>query len=89
MTPWITDILNSIYELYKAGINISFLWIPGHKGIMGNKKDDFIAKESLKRDVIDNNYIWFEEIFGRFKKVVKIQMTNYIKGYNFSRGRKN
>ena len=55
---------------------------------MGNEKADLIAKESLQRAIIDNNNIWFEELFGRFKGDVKVQMTNYIKGYDFGRGRK-
>ena len=34
--------------LAQKGVKISIQWIPGHKGIEGNKKADYLAKKAAK-----------------------------------------
>lgn len=42
--PLLSNILQLIQNLSLKGITTSFLWIPGHSGIEGNDRADFLAK---------------------------------------------
>lgn len=50
------DILNEVlyllYTLHRQGIQITFVWIPSHVGIMGNEIADKVAKQALQNEEI-------------------------------------
>lgn len=48
----ISDILLLLYDLYKRGCYISFLWVPAHMGVEGNELVDHCAKESLESNEV-------------------------------------
>ena len=48
------DIVNDILSVFfRVGFacNITFCWVPGHAGVLGNEQADYIAKESLGREI--------------------------------------
>lgn len=48
------DIVNDILSgFYRVGFacNITFCWVPGHAGVLGNEQADYIAKDSLGREI--------------------------------------
>lgn len=63
----------SIYSRIKQkGTEVVLIWIPAHKGIMGNERVDKLAKQALKKEIIDTNIISRAE--GRsivWEKVIK------------------
>ncbi|GBN63071.1 hypothetical protein AVEN_116877-1 [Araneus ventricosus] len=46
--PLVNRIFNLYTSLLEKGYNISFCWIPGHIGIVGNEKADIAAKEARR-----------------------------------------
>ena len=48
------EIINLHHALTENGVNIKFLWIPGHSGILGNERADGCAKRALNLPNITN-----------------------------------
>jgi hypothetical protein len=45
--PLVQEIQCILLSLSKKGINVKFIWVPGHVGITGNERADAAAKEAL------------------------------------------
>ncbi|KAI2647295.1 Gag-Pol polyprotein [Labeo rohita] len=55
------DIVNYILSYH-------FCWVPGHAGVLGNKQADYIAKESLVREI---------DIYASLGRVERREMRRY------------
>lgn len=47
------EIYTLLYRLNIEGILVYFCWVPAHIGIVGNEIADKLAKEALRKDLID------------------------------------
>lgn len=51
------DLLNKIHQfvflLTQQNLFVQFLWVPAHKGVEGNEKADYLAKEAIKADAVE------------------------------------
>ena len=52
-SPLLIHIHNIHQELSNTGVQIQFIWIPGHSGIYGNIQADKFAKEALALNITD------------------------------------
>lgn len=52
----VRDIQHLVMSLLQQGIFINFDWVPGHCGIYGNDRADFLAKEATNNKRIDVNF---------------------------------
>ena len=44
----VLEVHQSIYRLYRTGVDIRFCWVPAHVGLEGNEEADKIAKSALE-----------------------------------------
>uniref|UniRef100_A0A8C1TCJ5 RNA-directed DNA polymerase from mobile element jockey n=1 Tax=Cyprinus carpio TaxID=7962 RepID=A0A8C1TCJ5_CYPCA len=49
----LVEIYTLLYRLKAEGIVVYFCWVPAHIGIVGNEKADQLAKEALKKNLVD------------------------------------
>ena len=61
-SPLLTLVINKHQELRHAGVQIQFLWVPGHSKIDGNEKVDRVAKDALTMAVVTETPIEFTSI---------------------------
>ena len=66
----LTLIINTHQILKDAGVEIQFLWIPGHSGIAGNEKADHSAKRALSLNEIAEVPIEFPCIKTNIRRAV-------------------
>ncbi len=76
------DILNEIYQiilrLHNNGKNVSFVWVPAHVGVKGNKEVDLLAKQSLKSQTID---LQVKLSKAEAKTIIKVHAQNLWQEY--------
>ena len=51
----VCDIHHTLINIRNQANIVHFEWIPGHCGIYGNKKADFLAKQATQKHQIDIN----------------------------------
>lgn len=66
----VTEILELLLTLKQIGVTITFCWVPGHAGIMGNELADEVAKASVSRDLISTQEIPFSDVKSYIKRKV-------------------
>ena len=49
----LVEIYTLLYRLKAEGIVVYFCWVPAHIGIVGDEKADRLAKEALKKNLVD------------------------------------
>lgn len=47
------EIMQNLFRIRQGGLFVSFLWIPGHMGVVGNEEADQLAKEALQHTQIE------------------------------------
>ncbi len=49
------EIFTLLWRIQRKGVVVGFCWVPANVGIAGNESADELAKNVLKREVIDFN----------------------------------
>ena len=66
------EIHQSIYRLYRIGVDVRFCWVPAHVGMEGNQENDKIAKQAVElTDVIKMTFGK-----GEVKAILKKELMN-------------
>ena len=87
-SPIVYEILHTCHSLFLDGININFVWIPGHAGIKGNEEADQLAKNALYFKNIDINLPLsiteaMSNINSYFRTLWQIEWENSEKGRHY------
>jgi hypothetical protein len=68
--PIVQEIHSLLLTLTRKGIDICFLWVPGHKGIAGNEKADAMAKEALSDEELASTLVPYEDLRASLRNAV-------------------
>lgn len=63
----VMEILRIIHR-FDTEHEVTFCWVPGHAGIEGNEKADYLAKESLKKEISIHKPLGRAELKGLIKE---------------------
>ena len=74
--PLVSDIKNAVHELTSRGKSISFMWIPGHVGILGNEIADRLARSASRKKETD-----IQIPYSDFHHQVKTFLTDLRQNY--------
>ncbi|XP_035985721.1 uncharacterized protein LOC118559100 [Fundulus heteroclitus] len=67
----VIEIYQSLYRLYRYGIEVQFCWVPAHEGVKGNETADKLAKKALGKQ--NKDQISFGK--GEGKSIIKKKET--------------
>ncbi|XP_071574854.1 uncharacterized protein [Temnothorax nylanderi] len=84
---YITSLIrNMFYRATTVGANIRMAWIPSHKGIVGNEREDSLAKEAAVSGRKSNCSVPYSDLYHRSKSILKNSYESYLENAAFTKG---
>lgn len=73
----ILEIKDKIRTLTDEGKNFKLFWIPGHTGIIGNERADFVAKDAIRVGLKTQNTVPLTEIKNYWKNKLFLEFKEW------------